>query len=241
MDKSLRVAKLSIIDMRKRIILYYIITSIVLMFFVNIGRFGNILLPVIMDVLTFVFLFSCSSNNFKKKFNFAQSNNISRNTFVKGTVISIVPIAGIMAVMDFAVNRAVNVYIKSPTFYDLLFTGFKDLSNLQERLNWIQDGSLGAILGSILFSFMIYCLAYAMGLIPGVFSCRSSDKAQMGFSFVWVASIWIWLSIDDRFAIFDKIKMLIKSGFMVVVLYVVILLGCILGCFKLIKKAQCSK
>lgn len=240
MDKSLRVAKFNIIDMRKRIIWFYLVISVVLMFFTNIGQYGDILLPAVMDIMTFMFLIECASNTFKKKFYFAQSNNISRNTFVKGIVVSIVPISIIMAVVDFAINRAVNVFIKAPTVYDMIFTSGRNLSSVQERLNWIQDGSLGAIVGSILFSFALYCLAYAIGLIPGVISCRCSEKAQLGFSFMWVASIWIWLSIGNKFDILGKMRMLIGSGFLLGILYLVIITISILGCFKLIKKATVS-
>lgn len=241
MDKVLKVAKLNIKDMIRRMIMFYLVISVVLMFFANIGQYGDIFLPAVMDIMTFMFLIECASNTFKKKFYFTQSNNISRNTFVKGIVVSIVPISIIMAVVDFAINRAVNVFIKAPTVYDMIFTSGRNLSSVQERLNWIQDGSLGAIVGSILFSFALYCLAYAIGLIPGVISCRCSEKAQLGFSFMWVASIWIWLSIGNKFDILGKIKMLTWSGFSVAILYLVTISMLILGCFKLIKKAQCAK
>lgn len=237
MDKCLSVAKLSLYDMKKRIIGYYLIISIILMFFVNIGRYGDIFLPATMDILTVIFLSSCSCETLKKRFYFAQGNNISRNTFVKGTVISILPIAMIMAVIDFAINRTINVFIKAPTVYDLSFTNFSSIKNLQNGVNWVQDGSLTAIVGSIAFSFALYCLAYAIGLVPSAVSCRYNEKYQIVFSVLWVAGLWTLNNSNFSFNILDKIKIGMGIGVTLIVLYVASILISIFLCFKLIKKA----
>ena len=52
MDKVLKVAKLNIKDMIRRMIMFYLVISVVLMFFANIGQYGDILLPAVMDIMT---------------------------------------------------------------------------------------------------------------------------------------------------------------------------------------------
>lgn len=238
MDKSLRVAKFNIIDMRKRIIYFYLIISIVLMFFINIGQYGEILLPVIMDVLTFIFLLSCASDTLKNKFKFAQANNISRSTFIKGTIISIFPISALMAVIDFAINRTMNLFIKAPTFYDLYFKTFEKFTDVEGRIIWMQDGGLNAIIGSVLFSFMIYSLASVIGLIIGVINLKTSERTQLIWSVLSVGLWIVWFNIDDRFLILDKIRPSTDNRvFLVLLIYILVFGVCIFGSFKMIRKA----
>ena len=240
-DKVLKVAKLNIRDMIKRIIMFYLFTSVALMFFVNIGQYVDILLPMIMDILTFIFLLTCMMNTLKNKFNFAQGNNISRNTFIKGSIISIFPVAALMAVIDFAINRTMNLFVKAPTIYDLLFTSFGKFRNLQERLNWVQDGSINAIIGSIIFSFLVYGLASIIGLVIGVGYLRISEKSQLIWSGI-CTGIWIyWLNSDSKSIIFEKFTISENNrGYLAIFIYILIFSSLVYSAIKLIKKAVVS-
>lgn len=241
MDKILKVAKLNISDMIKRIIIFYLITSVLLMFFANIGRYSDIMIPMIMDVLTFIFLLSYSDSTLKNNFNFAQSNNISRSTFIKGRIISIFPIAFIMSIIDFAINRTMNLFIKAPTLYDLLFTDFYKVENLQKNITWIQDGSIKAIIASIIFSFLIYSLASIIGLVMGVCHLRTSEKTQL----IWAGislGFWIyWFNLDNKTVLLDKITIPANNRvYLAIFMYILMFSISVYGAMKLIKKAVAS-
>lgn len=238
MDKVLKVAKLNIKDTIKRIIMFYLIISVIIMFFANIGQYGDVMLPMTMDILTFIFILTCMINTLKNKFNFAQSNNISRNTFIKGSIISIFPIAALMAVVDFAMNRTMNLFIKAPTLYDLWFTSFGDLTNLQERLKWIQDGSLNAIIGSIIFSFLLYSLASIIGLVIGTFYLRTNEKAQLIWAGISIG-FWIyWFNSDNKYALLDKITIATNNRiYFAIGIYILIFSISVCGAIRLIRKA----
>ena len=240
MNKSLKIAKLNIKDMIKRIIMFYLIISVVVLFLINIGQYGDIIMPMMMDVLSFIFLLVCIMNTLKSKFNFTQSNNISRNTFIKGSIISIFPIAAIMSVIDFAINRTMNLFIKAPTLYDLWFTNF-DFTNLKERVNWVQDGSINVIIGSIIFSFLAYSLASVMGLAIGVCYLRISEKAQLIWSGIVAGFLIYWFNLDNKPAVFDKITIPANNGvYLAIVTYIVMFIILVYSAIKIIKKAVVS-
>lgn len=238
MDKALRVVKVNIMDMKKTIIFFYIAIFIQVIFFINIGQYGGGFFPVVMDVFTSIILFSTTSGRLKDKFHFSQANNISRKTLIKGSIISIFPIAAIMAVIDFAINRTMNVFIKAPTFYDIFFTSFRGVFGSREISNWVQDGSLTAIIGSIIFSFMLYSIVSIMGLLSGVINLRTSDKFQVIISLISLGVLILVNNISG--GVLEKIQVLIENrlGFVMVLIYIVIFGVGIIGSIKLIRKAS---
>ena len=108
-NKSFKIAKMNINDMVKPIIIFYLIIIAVVTFTTiqNITNFNDNFHIVNsgLELATVIFLFVCGLNSFKENFYFAQSNNISRKSFIIGVIESIFPIAVVMAVIDVMINR----------------------------------------------------------------------------------------------------------------------------------------
>ena len=174
MDKSLKIAKLNIKDMTKRIFIFYCIFISYLMLITRATDKDTAPLYG-MDVFAFVFMIFCGIYTFKKKFYIAQSNNVSRKTFIKGIIISIFPLAGFMAIFEVLINRGLNAFIKAPTTYDNFFGNFRNLRDLGTSAVWIQDNSFITIVNTILLLFAMYCVAYIIGLVANMIYYRCNE------------------------------------------------------------------
>ena len=96
-----------------------------------------------MELSTVIFIFVCGLNSFKSNFYFAKSNGISRKTFIKGLLISIIPIALVMSIIDIIINRINNIFIKNPTLYDMsLWKLTWRCRKIFMNGSWIQSNSL---------------------------------------------------------------------------------------------------
>ena len=113
--KSLRIAKMNIQSVMKSAMVYYLIFIAIVMA-LCIGNYVGGLKSTMsgIEFATVIFLFVCGLNSFKSNFYFAKSNGISRRTFIKGLLISSIPLALIMSIIDIIINRANNIFIRNP-------------------------------------------------------------------------------------------------------------------------------
>ena len=178
MNKSLKIAKINTNDMIKPIIIFYCIVIASLILSLVLVKSNIHLMTKGLELATAIFLFVCGLNSFKENFYFAQGNNISRKSFVKGVIGSIFPIAIVMSIIDIVINRVVNIFTEMPTIYDMICGSYASIDLLNNSTAWVQDNSILVIFNSVLICFLLYCLAYVLGLAISMlyFRCNTIMK-----------------------------------------------------------------
>lgn len=195
MNKSLKIAKMNIKDMIKAIGVFYIILVLVIAGLFSISAFSNGTSSTSgLETATMIFLFVCGLNSFKENFYFIQSNNISRKTFLKGITISILPIAISMSIIDIIINRVMNLFMPSPTLYDMGYTVIRNLDDLAFHNQWVQSNSILTIVNTILLTFSIYCFAYILGLVINMIYFRCNTIMKIAVSVIAGGIFLTWAS-----------------------------------------------
>ena len=170
--KSLKISKINFEGVRKSAIIYYFIFICVVIGLIAVSK-GTIIMSGI-EISTIIFLFVCGLNSFKSNFYFAKSNGISRKTFIKGLLISSIPIALIMSIIDIIINRIINIFIKSPTLYDMSYGSLLGDVGIVYGSDWIQINTFSNIFNNILFQFSFCLLAYVVGIVINMIYYRSN-------------------------------------------------------------------
>ena len=187
--KSLKVARMNIEGVMKSAIIYYGAFIFILMVLISLYIFGGRVTMSGIEVSTVIFLFVCGLNSFKSNFYFAKSNGISRKTFIKGLLISSIPIALVMSIIDIIINRINNIFIKNPTLYDVSYGNLLgDVGRVYEG-SWVQSNSLATIFNTILFQFSLCLLAYVVGIVINMIYYRSNKYVKVLVSVIPVAFI----------------------------------------------------
>ena len=186
--KSLKVAKMNMEGITKSAIIYYCIFIFIIITMTVINTVGNATMSGI-EISTIIFLFVCGLNSFKSNFYFAKVNGISRKTFIKGLLISSIPIALVMSIIDIIINRINNIFIKNPTLYDVSYGNLLgDVGRVYEG-SWVQSNSLATIFNTILFQFSLCLLAYVVGIVINMIYYRSNKYVKVLVSVIPVAFI----------------------------------------------------
>ena len=185
--KSLKIAKMNIEGIVKASIIYYCIFVCVIIGLIAVSGGRSSMSGV--EFSTVIFIFVCGLNSFKSNFYFAKSNGISRKTFIKGLLISIIPIALVMSIIDIIINRINNIFIKNPTLYDMSYGNLLgDVGRIHEGV-WIQSNSLATIFNTILFQFSLCLLAYVVGIVINMIYYRSNKYLKVLVSVIPVVFI----------------------------------------------------
>lgn len=169
--KSKIVAKMNIKGIFKASIIYYAIVLLLLttiIIFENNTTSSGSLSGV--EFQTVIFLFVCGLNSFKSNFYFAKSNNISRKTFVKGVLISIVPIALIMSIIDIIIYSVSKIFIDNVTFYEMSFKRVY----LMYADSSIKSNAFMDIIDLLVFQFTLFIVAYILGFVIRMIYYRSN-------------------------------------------------------------------
>ncbi|MBP3914771.1 hypothetical protein [Clostridium sp.] len=185
--KSLKIAKMNIEGIMKSAIIYYSIFICIIIGLIAVSDGRSTMSG--MELSTVIFIFVCGLNSFKSNFYFAKSNGISRKTFIKGLLISIIPIALVMSIIDIIINRINNIFIKNPTLYDMSYGNLLgDVGRIHEGV-WIQSNSLATIFNTILFQFSLCLLAYVVGIVINMIYYRSNKYLKVLVSVIPVVFI----------------------------------------------------
>lgn len=188
--KSLKIAKMNIEGIMKSAIIYYSI-FICICLFLSIINYSNGIQSTMSGVefATVIFLFVCGLNSFKSNFYFAKSNGISRGTFIKGLLISSLPIALLMSIIDIIINRLNNIVINNPTLYDMAYGNLVGKMNSVYERTWVQSNIFTTILNTILFQFSLCLVAYIVGIVINMIYYRSNSYVKVIVSVIPIAFI----------------------------------------------------
>ena len=185
--KSLKIAKMNIEGIMKSAIIYYSIFVCVIIGLIAVSGGRSSMSGV--EFSTVIFIFVCGLNSFKSNFYFAKSNGISRKTFIKGLLISIIPIALVMSIIDVIINRISNIFIKNPTLYDMAYGNLVGIIGDFHNGSWTQSNSLSTIFNTILFQFSLCLLVYVIGIVINMIYYRSNKYLKVLVSVIPVVFI----------------------------------------------------
>ncbi len=176
--KTIKWCKYNTLRLLDTVKIYYFIFIFVLKFLVAVSyNSRGSMSSSGLEFATVVFLFIAGLNSFTNNFRFSQANSLSRYVFFKGTVLSILPIAFIMSVTDFFINRIYNIFVPCPTNYDMIYTSYR-ITGMYDWLTnefvWVQSNEFQVILGTILWQFAIYVAVFLTGLLITLIYYRSS-------------------------------------------------------------------
>lgn len=188
--KSLKVAKMNIENVIKSAVIYYSIFIVIIIGLCTINYTNNMSSTMSgLEFATIIFLFVCGLNSFKSNFYFAKSSGVSRKTFIKGLLISSVPLALAMSIIDIIINRLNNIFVKNPTLYDMAYGNLIDGMNSVYQGYWVQNNSFTTIINTILFQFTFCLLAYIVGIVINMIYYKSNSYVKVVVSVIPIAFI----------------------------------------------------
>lgn len=200
MDKEVKVCKYSIMSSFRAISIYYGIIILIIILSIIGSMASNVHVQVSgMDFSTTIFLFILGLNFFKENFYFAQANNISRKVYFKGTLLSMFPIALAMSFIDIILNRILNIFLPSPTNYDMVFGTFIGES-ISETISWLQSNNIEVLFKTFIFQFVIYIVVIAVGLLIRMIYYRCNKLMKTVVSLIPIALMMIMGIIAKNFS-----------------------------------------
>lgn len=191
--KSLKLAKFHIRMMLPSTMIYYMFFIMAITFLAATNsNSGQNFSSSGLEFSTVIFLFVMGLNAFKENFNFAQANNLSRKTFWGGLVLAILPIAFLMSTIDLVLNRIYNVFVPSPTNYDMFYSSYRDTGvfdwNTMQYV-WEQSNSLSTLFSTVLWQFAAYVFFTLLGIVITMIYFRSNNLLKIIVSLTPVAFI----------------------------------------------------
>ena len=179
-----KIAKYNISSMKKSIIIFYsIFISICILLIIIAKSSGGNVSSSGVEMSSAIFIFIAGLNIFKENFYFAKSNNISRKSYFLGTILSMLPVAGVMSIIDIIINRIFNLFIKSPTNYDMIFTDLR-FTSLSTNLSWVQSNNIKTFFNTFLFQGTIYLMLFALGFVINMiyYKCNKLMKTVVSIA-----------------------------------------------------------
>lgn len=154
------------------------------------------------EISTAIFLFVLGLNIFKKNFYFIKSNNVTRKNFIYGEALSMILVVLFMSVIDIIINRILNIFMKSPTIYEMIYTNF--VNDDQWVINtWVQSNSIETLLNTFTYQFTMYLALFSLGFLITIIYYKSNKLMKLVVSFSPV-SIIIVFNIIIKFPRFSS-------------------------------------
>lgn len=115
--RCIKVMKMNLMQIMKASIYYYLIFIAAVIALIGMFR-GNI---NGIEFSTVVFLFICGLNSFKSNFYFVKTCGVSRKSFMEGILLSAIPVAIVMSVIDQILIKVFNIFISIPNIYEITY------------------------------------------------------------------------------------------------------------------------
>ncbi|MDF2700391.1 MAG: putative rane protein [Haloplasmataceae bacterium] len=145
MNTSLKVTKYQLFDYKLGLIIFYSIIAIISVIIItsNVTSDGNM---SGIGLSTVIFIFIVGLNSFKVVFKFMQVNNVSRKSFLMGSIQAFLIVAFFMTIIDFLLGSFLKNLFLYISLYELIY---------MEK----------SVLKEIIWSFLLYSLAINLGFM----------------------------------------------------------------------------
>lgn len=200
--KSVKVARYQIEDTMASVRNYYIvfISIIAILIFISL-KMGTGFNSSGLEFSTVIFLFVLGLNSLRSGFLFTQSNNISRKAFYKGAILGVLSIACFMSIIDIIINRTYNIFVKSPTNFDMIYGSFRDIRQSGEMYRWSMANDIGTLLGTFTWQYALYSMAFISGILISMIYYRSNKIMKVIISVIPFILLFFSYKISALFPI----------------------------------------
>lgn len=198
MDKSIKLFKYQFKTSLKSIGSYYVIFAMVISILCFIAiREGassgnNTFRSSGLELSTAIFIFVLALNFFRPAFFFSQANNISRKSFIKGSVLAGVAISAILPIIDIAINRIYNLFVNCGMNFDMLYGEYIPLIDeygmTGSNIVVVNNDPL-YLIKNYLFLVSVFVFVFALGFIITTAYYRLSKVGQVILSVAPIAAV----------------------------------------------------
>jgi hypothetical protein len=194
--KSWKVIKFHIMESVSTICIYYAIFIAVIIILIFLNADSGKISSSGLEMASVIFLFIAGLNSFKTNFKFSQANQTSRKTFFKGIIIAVFPITFAMSLLDIIINRVYNIFIPSPTNFDMIYGSLRDAGiRNSSGFAWTQANDFYTLFGTIIWQFVVYSFAFFLGLLITLVYYRSSKPVKVVVSIAPVVLLVLLLNV----------------------------------------------
>lgn len=172
------IVKYNLSSLKNSIAIYYAIFISICVAIVLQSEIGNGSVSSSgLEISSAIFIFVAGLNLFKENFYFMKSNNVSRKDFLYGTAVSMIPVVLFMSVTDIIINRLYNIFIKSPTIYDMVYANIGS-GEWYNSIDWIQSNSIGTLFNTFMFQASVCLASVSLGFLITIiyYKCNSFMK-----------------------------------------------------------------
>ncbi|AVQ39740.1 hypothetical protein C7M56_14030 [Clostridium botulinum] len=248
MNKSNKICSYQLETSIKSILVYYsILIGILLLVLIQkkfMYPYSNIQSNGI-EMATAIFIFIMALNSFKSSFYFSQGNNVSRNSFILGTIKSGVIISAALALIDIIINRIYNLFIICPTNFDMIYRN----SSYGVNSSWqvILKHSVVNSLETYLWNLAVYIFLFMLGLLITIVYFRLNKLGQVVVSIipvlliVIVSNFYIYIPTEVWSFIGNAFGANTKNPYMAILTFIILSILEIAVQYLLIKKAVADK
>ena len=150
------------------------------------------------EMTSVIFIFITGLNFFKENFYFMKSSNVTRKEFLYGTAISMIPIVLIMSIIDIIINRIYNIFVVSPTNYDMIYTSLRS-ENWFSNNNWVQSNSIETLFNTFIFQAAVYLAFFSLGFLVTIIYYKCNKLMKVVVSILPIALIMILNIIGEAY------------------------------------------
>lgn len=248
MNKSNKICSYQLETSIKSILVYYsILIGILLLVLIQkkfMYPYSNIQSNGI-EMATAIFIFIMALNSFKSSFYFSQGNNVSRNSFIFGTIKSGVIISAALALIDIIINRIYNLFIICPTNFDMIYRN----SSYGVNSSWqvILNHSVVNSLETYLWNLAVYIFLFMLGLLITIVYFRLNKLGQVVVSIipvlliVIISNFYIYIPTEVWDFIRNAFGANTKNPYMAILTFIILSILAITIQYLLIKKAVADK
>lgn len=196
----LKIAKYQSLEALKPILVFYSIFIVIILFLSAGNATSNGI-----EFSTAIFVLVAGLNSFKSQFYLAQANNVSRKSFVKGSLLGMLPITFGMSLIDLIINRVLNIFGRCPTFFDMIYGNYRDFLNSDINVAWTQPNDFKTLFGTLIWQFAVYSVISIFGILISLSYYKSNSLMKVFitvFSIAFLSSSYtINMIIIDTFGI----------------------------------------
>ncbi|APF28175.1 putative membrane protein [Clostridium sporogenes] len=248
MNKSNKICSYQLETSIKSILVYYgILIGILLLVLIQkkfMYPYSNIQSNGI-EIATAIFIFIIALNSFKSSFYFSQGNNVSRNSFILGTIKSGIIISAMLALVDIIINRIYNLFIICPTNFDTIYG--KIVYDVNNNWELMLKHSAVTSFKTYLWTFAVYVFLFMLGLVVTMIYFRLNKLGKIVVSSIPFIIIIVLDNIPKHNS--DKIVEFIgnifginnKNPYMAILIFIIISILLIAIQYLLIRRAVADK
>lgn len=173
MDNSIKVFKYQLYNFLKPLGIYYLF-MMGLYCFLSIQFNETNATSSGLEVITAIIILTTAIEMFKSSFYFTQGNNISRKSYLIGTLIAGLVVSALSSLIDLVLNRIYNLFIPAAMNFDMIYGNFGVMDS-----TYVANNSFENLITTFLWTFILFFLVFIVGLLISMVYFRLSSKGKI--------------------------------------------------------------